>query len=71
MYLGNSNRKSVHFRYISEEDILSVVAQLNNKASTDYNNISMVLIKNCIESIIRPFTNICSKSFESASFMII
>ena len=33
------------FRYIGEEEILSVVAQLSNKVSADCNNISMVLIK--------------------------
>ena len=53
-YLGNSNRKYFFFRYISEEEILSVVAQLNNKVLSDCNNISMILIKNCIASIIRP-----------------
>ena len=49
--LGKS--KSLFFRYISEEEILSVVAQLNNKASNDCNNISMVLTKNGTESIIK------------------
>ena len=41
------------------------VDHLGNKTSTDCNNISMVIIKKCIDSIIKPFTYICNKSFES------
>ena len=67
-YLGNSNRKYFFFRYISEEEILSVVAQLNNKVLSDCNNISMILITNCIASIIRPLTYICNKLFEFGIF---
>ena len=43
-------------------------AQLGNKVSTDCNNIGVVLNKNCIESIIRPFNCIWNKSFESGIF---
>ena len=68
MHLGNSNSKSFFFRYISEKVILSVVAQLTNKFSTDCDHISMILIINCIESIIGPFTYICNKSFESGIY---
>ena len=66
MHLGNSNSKSFFFRYISEKEILSVVAQLTNKFSTDCDHICMVLIKNCIVKY--SFTYICNKSFESCIY---
>ena len=53
---------------MSEKEILSVVAQLTNKISTDCDHISMALIKNCIESIIGPFTYICNKSLDSGIY---
>ena len=67
-FLGNRNGKSFFSCYKCEEEVLHVVDHLRNKTSTDCNNISMVLLKKCIESIIYPFTYICNKSFEFGIF---
>ena len=65
---GNGNVKSLFFSYICEEDVLHVFHFQSNKTSTDGNNSSTVLIKKCIESIIKPFTYICNKFYESGIF---
>ena len=47
-----------------KKKILRVVVRLSSIASTDCNDISMVLVKNYIESTIQTFNYICNKSFE-------
>ena len=39
-----------------------------NKTSTDCNDVSMKLVKNCIDGILKPLAAICNKSFNTGVF---
>ena len=65
---GNRNGKSFFFSYVREEDVHHVVDHLGNKTETNCSNISMVLLKKCLESIIKPVAHINNKSIEFGIF---
>ena len=53
---------------VCESDLLEVVRTFKNKKSTDSNTIDMSTIKEVFDSVLKPFTYICNKSFLTGIF---
>ncbi len=62
------NLNSIFIRGVHESEVLEIVAKSINKKSTDCTDIDMTLIKNIIDTIIIPFTYICSQSLSTGIF---
>ena len=53
---------------VCESDVLEVVGKFKNKRSTDSNTIDMSTLKEVFDSVLKPFTYICNKSFLTGIF---
>ena len=53
---------------MDEQEIINIVNNNKGKASLDYNNISMALVKRTIYDISKPLTFICNLSFSTGCF---
>ena len=53
---------------VNEEEVIGVVKIWESKTSTDYENISMTVVKKIIKCIAKPITYICNLSFSNGIF---
>uniref|UniRef100_A0A3P8T4U6 Reverse transcriptase domain-containing protein n=1 Tax=Amphiprion percula TaxID=161767 RepID=A0A3P8T4U6_AMPPE len=53
---------------VCESDVFEVVRKFKSKKSTDDNSIDMSLIKEVMDCVLKPFTYICNKSFQTGIF---
>ena len=67
-YMDKPNDNAMFLEPVTEQEILKIVCNLKSKMSTDFNGISMLLIKNVVHEIVKPFTYICNKSLNEAVF---
>ena len=66
--LIDQNPHSIFITSVNEQEILKIVNNFKNKKSTDHTNIDMMIVKNIIENIVKPFTHICNQSFQTGIF---
>lgn len=62
------NINSMFLGGVCESDVLEVVRKFKNKKSTDGNSIDMSLLKEVIDCVLKPYTYICNKSFQTGIF---
>ena len=67
-YLKERNESSMFLSPVDVNEVLRTVNTCSNKTSTDYDEMSMSLVKNIICDVITPFTYICNLSFENSMF---
>ena len=67
-FLNKRNVNSMFLTPITEDEILKIVQQFDDKSSTDSSSINMILIKEIFKFICKPFTDICNKSFINGVF---
>ena len=53
---------------VDDQYIIRTVQNCNNKMSTDYNDINMLMVKTIITQIVRPFVHICNVSVQTGVF---
>ena len=53
---------------VEEKETIKVVREFTSKTSTDFSDISMNIVKKVFDYIVKPFTNICNKSFSNGVF---
>ena len=61
-YLNKSCKASVYFHPTNESEILKIVSKLKTSKSTGFDNISSILIKKVIHSIVSPLVHIFNLS---------
>ena len=54
--------------HVDDQEIIRTVQHYKNKMSTDYNDITMLMVKQIITQIGRPFAHICNVSFQTRVF---
>ena len=64
-YLGSMNPQSMFLLPVSETEIINTVRLCKNKNSEDFNNLSMHVVKDIVEPVIKPFQYICNLSFKN------
>ena len=67
MYISADSKKSIFIPYVTEYEITSILAGINN-SSPGWNNIKSVILKPCIKEYIKPLTYVINKSFETGKF---
>ena len=67
-YLCEPNSQSFFLNNTNEQEILNVVNNMNSKTSTDCNDVSMSVVKEVINVIVKPLTFIFNKSFMTGTF---
>ena len=67
-YLDHNNPLSMFLAETSETEILEIVKNCKSKTSADCNDLSMLLLKEIINYVIKPFTHICNLSFLTGVF---
>ena len=67
-YLEEKQVSSLFLKPTNEEEILAIVKQMEDKNSTDSDDLSMFTLKKVFTSICSPFTNICNKSLLNGVF---
>ena len=60
--------QSMFINPCTEEEVLQIIGSFKNKSSQDVNGISMALIKEVKDIIIKPLTHICNLSLMSGDF---
>ena len=65
---GFSNPRSMYLRAVEEQEVMDTVHKCKNKTSTDCHDISMLLVKRIMDTIVKPFTFICNLSFRNGVF---
>ena len=63
----NKNVNSMFLSCITEKELTNIVRSCKNKASSDCDNMSMLIIKSTF-SFVQPFLYICNLSFQSGIF---
>ena len=53
---------------VDDQEIIRTVQSCKNKMSTDYNDINMLMVKQIITQIVRPFVHICNVYFQTGVF---
>ena len=67
-YLELNLRNSIFLEPVTESEVFSIVNSFKGKQSCDTNNISMFLVKNVIDNIVKPLNIICNLSLKSGIF---
>jgi hypothetical protein len=62
------NTKTMFVIPITEKKILGVTGKVNSKYSTGFDGIPALLIKNCVQHIIKPLTFIFNLSLSTGTF---
>ena len=63
-YLPQPELRSIFLEPVSSSDVLNAARKLKSKSSYGHDGISSNLLKESINNIINPITNIINKSFE-------
>ena len=64
----NKNVNSMFLSCITEKQLINIVRSCKNKASSDCDNINMLIIKSTFSSVLQPFLYICNLSFQTGIF---
>ena len=67
-YLGTSNKISLTWKHINEEEVIDVLCALDASKSHGYDNLSVRLIKDAAPFIVYPLTYIFNLSLEMGKF---
>ena len=67
-YLPDPNVNTMFLDPVTEQEVVELVKKFSNKTSLDCHGISMLLIKQILTHIVKPFTHICNLSFEIGIF---
>ena len=62
------NLSSIFIKNVHESEIIEIVNHFKNKRSTDHTDLDMMLVKEIINTIVKPFTYICNQSFITGIF---
>ena len=63
-YMPKTNECNLFISPVLQKDTITTVNNCKSKTSCDHNNIDMVIIKQVINYIAKPFAHVCSTSFE-------
>ena len=61
-------RNSIFLEPVTESEVFSILNSFKGKQSCDTDNISMFLVKNVIDNIVKPLNIICNLSLKSSIF---
>lgn len=67
-YLFNRNEHSMFLTEVTDNEVINLVKNCKSKTSKDCEDISMILLKRVINSIVSPLTDIFNKSFIQGIF---
>ena len=67
-YLEENTEHTMFLSPADDLEIIRTVQNCKNKRSTDFNDISMNLLKKVISLIVRPIGHICNVSFQTGVF---
>ena len=67
-YMNEQNDKSMFLIPADENEVTCIVRNCSNKSSEDSDNISMKLLKEVFQYIVKPYTYICNLSFKNGIF---
>ena len=67
-YMNVQNDKSMFLIPADESEVSSIVRNCSNKSSEDSDNVSMKLLKEVFQYIVKPYTYICNLSFKNGIF---
>ena len=67
-YLKHKNNHKLFLMSVSEEEVIECVRLWASNTSTDYEDISMKLIKQVIDFVAKPVTHICNLSLSMGIF---
>ena len=67
-YLEGGVGHTIFLNPVDDQEIIRTVQNGKHKMSTDYNDINMLMVKNIITQIVRPFVHICNVSFQTGVF---
>ena len=62
-YISGDSKKSIFILYVTEYEITTILASINN-SSPGWDDIPSVILKPFIKEYIKPLTYVISKSFE-------
>jgi len=67
-FMQETNNNSMFIEPVDENEMVKTVSKLKNKTSTDYDDMSMEMVKSIINFICKPLCHICNLSFNSGIF---
>ena len=67
-YMPAANPHSFFIEPTSENEVIDIVKKLKSKTSKDYNEVSMQIVKNVIETVSKPLCHVCNLSFAAGVF---
>ena len=67
-FLGRSITNSIFLELRTKTEILNIVSNLSNKSSLDKDAISMILVKDIIDTVSEPMRHICNISISQEIF---
>ena len=67
-YLEGEVGHTMFLNPVDDEAIIRTVQSCKNKMSIDYSDTNMLMVKQIITQIVRPFVHICNVSFQTGEF---